>query len=333
MRSGMYFRDGDFRLSYLHGHYVTMTNMGQKELDRIVNQKLSPLYISVHATGVELRKKLLLYGKDDFLLDKIKFLTENDIELHAQVVLMPGINDGPHLIKTIEDLHRFYPGLNSLTIVPVGLTKHRKGLPDIKSVSSNYARKMMPQFEYLNDKFHIDIERPFIYLSDEWYLLSKSSLPPTSHYASLDLIENGVGQVSKFLEEFENDRQKFPKSIDEPTEFSIVTGVLMEEIFVNKIIPVLNDIHNLQVNLFVVENSFYGDMVTVSGLLTGEDIINQLKGKSLGCSVWASHRILNDEGELTLDDMKIEDISKALGTPFNVSSDRVMEIFERGILG
>lgn len=333
MRSGMYFRDGDFRLSYLHGHYVTMTNMGQKELSRIVEQKLSPLYISVHATGLELRKKLLLYGKNDYLLDKIKFLTDNGIELHAQIVLMPGINDGAHLIKTIEDLHCYYPKLNSLTVVPVGLTKHRKGLPEIESVSPEFARDMMPQFDYLNDKFSIDIERPFIFLSDEWYILAEAPLPPTNHYDSLDLVENGVGQVSKFLEEFENDKSKFPKSFDKPTEFSIITGTLMENFFIEKIIPPLNRIHNLKVNLFVIKNNFYGEMVTVSGLLTGKDIITQLKDKSLGCSVWASYRILNDEGELTLDDMTIEDISKELRIPFNVSSDSILEIFKRGIIG
>ncbi len=333
MRSGMYFRDGDFRLSYLHGHYVTMTNMGYKELNRIVEQKLSPLYISVHATGVELRKKLLLYGKDDLLLDKIKFLTKNGIELHAQIVLMPGINDGVHLIKTIEDLHSFYPGLNSLSIVPVGLTKHREGLPEIKSVSPGYAADIMPQFRYLNDKFSINEDRPFIFLSDEWYLLSKESLPPTSIYGSLDLVENGVGQVSKFIEEFEKEKTKIPNSFTDPVEFSIVTGELMEGVFLKEIMPFLNEIKNLKVNLYAIKNNFYGDMVTVSGLITGQDIIDQLKGKSLGDAVWASYRVLNDEGELTLDDMTIDHISKQLGVPFNVSEDSIIEIFNRGIIG
>ena len=139
MRKGMYFRDGDFRLSYLHGHYVTMTNMGKEELDRIVKQRLSPLYISVHATDVELRKRLLLYGKDDNLLDKIKFLTDNDIELHAQIVLMPEVNDGKYLQQTINDLYSFHPHLRSLSIVPVGLTKHRNNLPKLKVVNPRLA--------------------------------------------------------------------------------------------------------------------------------------------------------------------------------------------------
>ena len=333
MRQGLYFRDGDFRLSYLHGHYVTMTNMGKKELTRIVEQRLSPLYISVHATGVELRKRLLLYGKDDNLLDKIKFLTDNDIELHAQIVLMPGLNDGANLIQTIEDLHQFYPKLNSLTIVPVGLTKHREGLPEINSVSPGYAKMMINQVDALNKKFNIDIQRSFIFFSDEWYILAKKEFPKLSEYGNLDLVENGVGQVISFLEQIDKEKNKLPKSLDKPREFSIVTGVLMEDIFKTNILPILEEIENLTVNLHVIKNNFYGDVVTVTGLLTGRDILDQLKGKSLGEAVWTSYRVLNDEGTLTLDDMTLDMISKELGLPFNITKDSILEIFKRDIVG
>ena len=333
MRKGMYFRDGDFRLSYLHGHYVTMTNMGQEELDRIVKQRLSPLYISVHATDVELRKRLLLYGKDDNLLDKIKFLTDNGIELHAQIVLMPGINDGANMLKTIDDLHCYYPGMNSLTIVPVGLTKHREGLMKIDSVSPEYAKILLGQVNSLNKKFKTDAKRPFIFFSDEWYILAGEQLPTPDFYKPLDLIENGVGQVPAFLDDFEKNKDKLPKSFPNPTEFSIVTGTLMEGIFKEKIMPRLNSIKNLKVNLYPIVNDFYGDMVTVTGLLSGKDIIKQLKGKQLGQAVWTSYRVLNDEGTLTLDDMTLDQISSELGIPFNVSEDSVYEIFKRGING
>ena len=128
MRKGMYFRDGDYRMSYLHGHYITMTNMGQNELERIIDQRLSPLYISVHVTDPKLRQNLFLYKRDDGLLDKLKFLTDNGIELHTQIVLMPDINDGEYLLRTLADLYEYYPKLKTCTIVPVGLTEHRKGL-------------------------------------------------------------------------------------------------------------------------------------------------------------------------------------------------------------
>ena len=335
MRDGMYFRDGDFRLSYLHGHYVTMTNMGQKELNRVVEQRLSPLFISVHTTDADLRKEVLLYrnDKNDHILNKIKFLIDNNIELHAQVVLMPGINDGAHLIKTIDDLYSFYPGLHSLTVVPVGLTKHREGLPKIDIVTAEYSRMMMKQYEAFNNKFSGDESRPFIYFSDEWYILSDTDFPPIDFYEPLDLIENGVGQVPKLLNDLEKDEKSFPSEFERPREFSIVTGKLMEKTFKNRIIPFLEKIKNLKVYLYVVDNEFYGDMVTTSGLLTGRDIINAIKGRPLGEAVWASYRILNDEGLLTLDDMTLENISSELGTPFNVAEDNILEIFERDIVG
>ena len=333
MRKGLYFRDGDFRLSYLHGHYVTMTNMGKKELNRIVEQRLSPLYISVHATGVELRKRLLLYGKDDNLLDKIKFLTDNGIELHAQIVLMPSINDGANLIQTIEDLYKFYPKLNSLTIVPVGLTKHREGLPEIKSVTPEYAKMMVSQADGLNKKFNLDIDRSFIFFSDEWYILADKGFPNLNEYGSLDLVENGVGQVVTFINQIKEEEKNFPTSFDKPREFSIITGKLMESIFKRDIIPMLEKIKNLKINLYTIQNNFYGDIVTVTGLLTGGDIIEQLKGKSLGEAVWASYRVLNDEGTMTLDDMTIKGISNELGVPFNITQDSMLEIFDRDILG
>ena len=333
MRDGMYFRDGDFRLSYLHGHYVTMTNMGQQDLNRVVEQRLSPLYISVHATGIELRKKLLLYGKDDGLLEKIKFLVSNGIELHAQIVLMPKINDGVHLLQTIDDLYQFYPGLNSLTIVPVGLTKHRKGLNKIDIVSPQYAQLMLSQAVALNEKYKINSRRSFIFFSDEWYILSNKKLPSLNHYGSLDLIENGVGQVQHFIHQLKTEKKDFPKSLEKPREFSIVTGKLMKNIFIKNVMPILKEVKNLKVNLYTIDNYFYGDMVTVTGLLTGQDIITQLKGKSLGEAVWSSHRILNEEGTLTLDDMSLSQISNQLGVPFNVSEDSILEIFRRDIIG
>ncbi|MBT6871593.1 MAG: DUF512 domain-containing protein, partial [Candidatus Marinimicrobia bacterium] len=199
MRSGMYFRDGDYRLSYLHGHYITMTNMAQNELNRIVEQKMSPLYISVHTTDVELRQKLLLYGKEDFLMDKIDFLTENGIQLHTQVVLIPGLNDGKYLIKTMKDMYSYYPKVNSISIVPVGLTKHRVGLPELSTVTPEYAEKLVDYAESLKAQFPGSEDQPFIFLSDEWYIVAKKPFRPIVEMGGLNLIENGVGQVQSFL--------------------------------------------------------------------------------------------------------------------------------------
>ena len=187
MRTGMYFRDGDYRLSYLHGHYITMTNMGQNELERIVQQKMSPLYISVHTTDLELRQKLLLYGKEDFLMDKIDYLTKNNIELHTQVVLIPGLNDGKYLIKTLKDMHSYYPNVKSVSIVPVGLTKHRLGLPELTTVTSEYANKFVDYTDSLKLQFSGTHDQPFIFLSDEWYIVGKKPFPPLIERGGLNL--------------------------------------------------------------------------------------------------------------------------------------------------
>ena len=333
MRSGMYFRDGDYRLSYLHGHYITMTNMAQNELNRIVEQKMSPLYISVHTTDVELRQKLLLYGKEDFLMDKIDFLTENGIQLHTQVVLIPGLNDGKYLIKTMKDMYSYYPKVNSISIVPVGLTKHRVGLPELSTVTPEYAEKLVDYAESLKAQFPGSEDQPFIFLSDEWYIVAKKPFRPIVEMGGLNLIENGVGQVQSFLEDFEAESESFPTSFSEPTSFTIATGHLAYGIFETNVIPVLNNIENLQVNLVEIKNNFYGDMVTVAGLLSGQDIVKQLKGQEIGDAVWCSHRILNDEGTVTLDDMTLADLSSQLGVPVNVSHDSILEIFNRKIHG
>jgi len=327
MRGGMYFRDGDYRLSYLYGHYITLTNMGQNELNRIVEQRLSPLYISVHATDIELRKKLLLYGKNDHLMNKLDFLTKNGIELHAQVVLMPELNDGEYLDKTIKDLYSFHPQLRSLSIVPVGLTKHRQNLPKLKLVDSKYAKTMINILEKINQSYVTKYNHDFIFLSDEFYILADRELPQTHHYGGLDLIENGVGQVRSFLDKFNQEKKIIPEKLNNSKKISIVTGALAYEIIRDNVLPFLNKIDNLKVNLFKINNDFYGDSVTVAGLLTAKDIISQLRGKDIGDSIWCSHRILNDEGTLTLDDWTLDEMSRELGVPVNVSNDSILEVF------
>jgi len=330
MRDGIYFRDGDYRMSYLYGHYITMTNMSKKELKRIVDQKLSPLYISVHATDVDLRRKLLLYkwGKDDFLLKKVKYLIDNGIELHGQIVLIPNMNDGKHLKKTTSDIYKFFPKFKTLSVVPVGLTRHRDGLPELNYVNNNYAKKLFDEYPSLNKQFP-GKKSPFLLLSDEWYILANKPFPPKEYYGEYDLIENGVGQFRDFIDRFKEESLNFPKEIKNPTKISIVTSTLVYDIFTNLVKPILEKIKNLKVNFYKIENNFFGDSVTVAGLLTGKDIISQLKGYDLGNSVWTTYRILNEDQTLTLDDMTLDQISKILDTKFKVSqNDSIKEIID-----
>ena len=325
MRDGMYFRDGDYRMSYLYGHYITMTNMGQNELNRIVEQKLSPLYISVHVTEPELRKKLFLYKRDDGLLEKLQFLTENGIELHSQIVLMPTINDGDYLSGTLFDLYNYYPQLKSSTIVPVGLTAHRKGLMEIPTVTGEYAQTMVQNLADFQDEFPGQ-PSPFVLLSDEWYILADEGFPPLSDYGDIDLTENGVGQVQTFLNKFEEEAVQFPTALKVETNVSLAAGTLIFETFQHKVIPVLNRIDNLNVTLYPITNYFFGESVTVTGLLSGKDIISQLSSESLGDALWMSHRILNDDQSKTLDDLTLADISKGIDCPIYVSNDSFLEL-------
>jgi putative radical SAM enzyme (TIGR03279 family) len=326
MRDALYFRDGDFRMSFLHGHYITLTNMGWKELKRIVDQQLSPLYISVHVTNPDKRLEMFLYGKDDYLLKKFEYLAENGIELHSQVVLCPTWNDGLFLEKTIEDIHRFTPMARSMSIVPVGLTMHREGLPYIPPVTKEYAEKTISLYENYDKRFrHPDGSR-FVVLSDEWYLTVGKDVPKSHHYDGLELEENGVGQVRSFKELWNNFDE--PK-IEKEKKVTIGSGTLISETFQNWFMPKLNAIPNLTVNYVPIKNELFGkNEVTVTGLLTGGDIINQLKGKDLGEKVIFSERIVNEtSGERTLDDLTLNDISNAIGVPFYVSPDEPEEFF------
>jgi len=325
MRKGMYFRDGDYRMSYLHGHYITMTNMGQNELNRIVEQRMSPLYISVHVTDIQQRQKLFLYKKDDGLLKKLEYLTENGIELHTQIVLMPDLNDGEFLNRTLEDLYHYYPTLKSCTIVPVGLTGHRKGLMEIKSADKEYAENLLDELIQVRNQFP-GRKSPFVLYSDEWFILAEQPFPPISDYGGLDLAENGVGQVRQFLSLFEEESANFPNALAFETNITLATGTLVYETFQKEVLPILNQIDNLTVTLLPIINKFYGESVTVTGLLTGTDIITQLASEDLGDAVWMSHRILNDEGTLTLDNLTIDEISDAIDCPLQLSHDSFLTL-------
>ena len=328
MREAVYFRDGDFRLSFLHGHYITMTNMGWKELKRVVEQRLTPLYISVHVTQPDKRLEMFLYGKDDLLLKKFEYLTENGIELHSQVVLCPNWNDGEFLEKTIEDIHQYAPMARSMSIVPAGLTKHRDGLPYIAPVTADYAEEFIPFAEKLAKKYKLNDNRRFVFLSDEWFLMTKKELPSIAYYEDSELSENGVGQVPHFWNNWQKDIQSLPKKIKKPRRVTVCTGTLISEWFKSNWIPTVQNIKNLEINHVTIFNEFYGSKeITVSGLLVGKDIIDQLKGKDLGDMVIFSDRILSETGTVTLDDMSLDKISEEVGTPVVVTDDTPKSFF------
>ena len=314
MRSTMYFRDEDFRLSFLSGHYVTLTNLSKKDLDRIVWQRLSPLFVSVHATEPEVRKFLFGINHDDRLFDKLEFLTGNGIDLHTQVVLCPDINDGPILKKTIWDLARFQPHLRSVSIVPVGLTRHRKGLTTLKPVSKQYAVRLLEISEEYALEFLRETGEHFVYASDEFYIMADQSMPLANRYDGFYQKENGVGMVRHMLDEFEQQKRSFPRKLPTPTKATLVTAALASGIMAKTIMPALSAVDNLQLKLERVENRFYGTSIGITGLLTGQDIYNHLAKVDLGDMVFLPSNCLKDDS-VFLDDWTLTELSSRLNCP------------------
>ena len=313
LRSSLYFKDEDFRLSFLYGNYVTLTNVSPKDLRRIVTQRLSPLYVSVHAVDTEVRKRLLGIRGNDKLLDKIKFLTDNGIEIHAQIVLCPGWNDGPYLDQTVDELSTFYPMVRTVAIVPVGVTKHRRNLPELRPIDGEYAKKIIEWDTKKSKHFLQQKGSYFIYLADEFYLQAGRPFPPAERYEDFAQIENGVGLTRDFLDTFEAEKDEFPQSLPD-VKLTIVTGTLAAPVLQKNVLPTLRAIEGLQVDLQIIRNKFYGGNVGVSGLLVGQDIAEQLQSRPLGDLVAIPPNCLNDDG-IFLDDWTIGRLEKLLQRP------------------
>ncbi|MFQ5580407.1 MAG: DUF512 domain-containing protein [Nitrospiria bacterium] len=327
-RRGLYIRDEDYRFSFLFGNYITLTNLTRKDKARIFEQKMSPLYISVHTTDLELRRELLKNRHARDILTEIKEMTDHGITLHTQIVLCPGVNDGAALSKSIEDLAGFYPDVASLAIVPVGLTRHRKGLPEIEEVTVDYAKRFLDDFPAWQERFQKELSTPFVFAADEWFVKADVPFPPLERYLDLAQIENGVGMVPLFMKEFQSLSSdlldKFSaKTFPGPSRISIATGISFSsylEDCVNSL-----DLEGLNLEVVPVTNHFFGDSVTVTGLLTGGDITKAIKKRRINTLMRSDDEILlipsvtlNDEGKVFLDGTTPQDIAREIETPVHV---------------
>lgn len=327
MRSTMYFRDEDFRLSFLSGHYVTLSNISRVDLKRIVQQRMTPLFISVHATEPKVRKFLLGIDFDDRLLDKIAYLTENGITLNTQIVLCPEINDGEVLHKTLWDLAKFYPGVRSVAIVPVGLTKHREGLTKIAPVTQDYARQLLRIADDYAAEFRRKLDTHFVYPSDEFYIIAGEALPPAARYDAFDQMENGVGMLRDLLNDFQrNQVKRLPQALPKPMKVTLVTATLASQFIQENIVSRLAQIKNFTPELVAIKNKFYGESITVTGLLTGQDIFAALHERDLGAAVFLPKSCLNDKN-IFLDDWKLGELSEKLGVPVAPLQNDFSQIF------
>jgi len=313
MRESLYVKDDDYRLSPFYGNYVTLTNLSDKEIDRLIKYRVSPIYISIHTTNGKIREEMLSNPKASNITSIIRKLKEAGIEMHGQIVLCPGINDGDELNKTITDLIEYYPELKSLAVVPVGLTKYRDGLTPLASVSGEDAIEVINQIELYQKAFLNQFGTRFVFLADEFYLLAGQDFPDYDSYEDFLQIDNGVGLVKKFETEALNYIEDKDLSLNN-INGSIISGKL-GAIVINKMlnrISTINKIGKIDIDVIPIKNDFFGSQVTVTGLVTGKDIITQLKDHNLKSAIMIPEVMLKDGGDLFLDNYSLDQVQNEL---------------------
>lgn len=323
MRDSLYIKDDDYRLSFLYGNFVTMTNMGPRDLERIHRLHLSPLYISVHTTNPKLRGEMLRTKRGELIMEQLAKLNEADVEYHTQVVLCPGLNDGAELDRTIQDIISMQPYAKTLGIVPVGLTKFRENCYPLKAFDAQGAKKVIEQVRHWQEKMRKQTGKNFIYLSDEFYLLAGEPLPKAEEYDGFPQLDNGIGLTRNFIEQWK-ETEINPNNYQKLLNLDIICGKSAGKVIKN-LVDELN-IDNLNANVLALENEFFGHEVTVTGLLTGQDIIKNLKqNKANRDGIIIPSCALREGEDIFLDDYTLEDIKKAFpDEEVKVASDAIM---------
>ncbi|MDO4295265.1 MAG: DUF512 domain-containing protein [bacterium] len=317
MRETLYFKDDDSRLSFLYGNYVTLTNMTDKDIDRIIRMDLAPINISVHTTNPELRCKMLHNRFAGEALQKIDRLYEAERQMNGQIVLCKGVNDGEELERSIRDLSRYLPYMESVSVVPVGLSKYRDGLYPLEPFTKEDARKTIRIIEKWQKKLYAEYGLHFIHASDEFYLLAEWELPEEERYDGYIQLENGVGmlrlldtEVREALAELEDDGKS--------EEVSIATGKLAYP-FIKRFAALVEEkFSGRRVQVYEIRNDFFGERITVSGLITGQDLMAQLRGKELGSRLLLPCSMLRSDEDVFLDDVTVEEVQKTLQVPVNI---------------
>ena len=311
MRETLYFKDDDARLSFLQGNYITLTNMKEEDVERIIKYRLSPINISVHTVNPELRNKMLHNRFAGEAMDKIKKLYDNRIEMNSQIVLCKGINDGVELERSIEYLSNLLPYMKSLSVVPVGLTKFREKLYPLEKFTKKESIEVLNIIHKWQDKLLKEYGTRFVFASDEWYLKAEMPIPNEDYYEGYGQLENGVGMIRSLTNEYDayiasldgDDREK---------EVSLATGVLAYPIIKHLADKLSKKYPNVNCHVYEIQNDFFGRDITVAGLLTGQDIINQLKNKELGDYLILPEVLLRSGEMVLLDDLTIDDLQKTL---------------------
>lgn len=328
MRDTLYFKDDDSRLSFLQGNYVTLTNMSEHDINRIIRYRLEPINISFQTTNPELRCKMLNNRFAGEALKKVDILNDACIKMNGQIVLCRGVNDGAQLDRSINDLMKYIPNLSSVSIVPVGLSKYRDGLYPLEPFTKEDAINVINQVKSFRDRIFKEHGIHFVHLSDEWFLLAEKELPEDSEYDGYPQYENGVGMLRLLTDEFADALNK-ETGDDRRRHISLATGRLAYET-IKKLVGLMNNkFPNVVVDVYSIRNDFFGERITVSGLLTGKDIIAQLKGKDLGQKLLLPENILRSGEEVLLDDMCLEDIRQTLQVSVDIVKSNGLQLFRK----
>ncbi len=318
MRETLYFKDDDARLSFLQGNYVTLTNLSDHDMERIIRYRLEPINISVHTTDPELRVRMLANRKAGESLKKIDELYRAGIEMNGQIVLCEGINDGEKLKQTIRDLSRYLPYFKSLSVVPVGLTKFREHLYPLHPVSEKTLNETIDIVEAFQREIYPEWGLHFVHASDEFYLNTGREVPEAERYDGYLQIENGVG-MRRLLEDEFDEALAARAGDDRKRHVTVVTGKLAERFMGGILDRFREKFPNVRADLAGIVNRFFGETITVSGLITGQDLIAQLKGRDLGSEILITVNMLRNGENVLLDDLTTDDVEAALGVKVRVT--------------
>ena len=317
MRETLYFKDDDSRLSFLQGNYITLTNMSDSDVERIIKYNLSPINISFQTTNPDLRCKMLNNRFAGQALEKVKKFYEAGIIMNGQIVLCKGVNDGEELERSIRDLYEYLPYLESVSVVPVGLSKFREGLYPLEPFTKEDAVEVLQVIHKWQEKAFAEYELHFIHASDEWYLLAGEELPEEESYDGYLQLENGVGMLRLFINEFEEGLQELMEEhnrekLVHEEELSVITGELSYPCIKNAAEKLMEYVEGLQIHVHAIRNDFFGENITVSGLLTGCDIMAQGKELPLGRRMLLPENVLRSGEQVLLDDYTVQDLEKTL---------------------
>lgn len=320
-RRTLYLKDDDYRLSFLYGSYLTLTNLTAADWQRIEEQRLSPLFVSVHATDPELRSRLLVNPRGALLMEQLAWFAERRLQIHAQVVVCPGLNDGEALTRTLEDLASFaggdWPAVLSTAVVPVGLTRFRPAGDALQPVDRHTAQAVIQRVEPLQQRFQEQLGSRFAWLSDEWYLIAGLPLPPRATYEDLPQQENGVGSIRAFLEELDQATRDLPDAVEQPRRCSWVVGRLVAEALA-PVVERLNRVRGVTLLLHGLPSPYWGQDQVVTGLLTGSDLLEGLQGRDLGDCLLLPRVMLRQGEDVFLDDRTLAELRQALPVPVHL---------------